>query len=91
MNVSIIDWHSIGLMHKYQTALTMKMQPSAELSIKAFESCQLFESVELFSGSPPGTLLALQASLGISALFLPRDDKHAMWARRRLAAIEAQG
>jgi hypothetical protein len=91
MNVSIVDWHSVGLMHQYKTALTMKFQPGAELGIKAYESCQLFESVEFFLGSPPGTILALQASLGISALFLPRDEKHAMWARRKLASIESQG
>jgi hypothetical protein len=91
MNVSMIDWHSIGLMHQYQTALTMKTQPSSELGLKAFESCQLFESVEFFPESPPGTILALQASLGIAALFLPRDEAHAMWARRKLAAIESQG
>lgn len=91
MNVSILDWHSIDLMHKYQTALTMKMPPSPELAIKALESCQMYESVEFFPGSPPGTILALQASLGISALFLPRDEAHTMWARRKLARIESCG
>jgi hypothetical protein len=91
INVSIIDWYSIGLMHKYQTALTMKAQPSPQLTIDAFESCQLFEALELFPGSPPGTVLALQASLGIAALFLPRDERHSMWARRKLATIESHG
>ena len=91
MNVSTLDWYSIDLMHKYQTALTLKNQPSKELSLKAYQSCQLFESVEFYPESPPGTILALQASLGIACLFLPRDTTHAMWARRKLAAIESQG
>lgn len=91
INVSTIDWYSIGLMHKYQTALIMQQQPSPELGKMAFECCQLFESVEFFSGSPPGTILAMQASLGIAALFLPRDEAHSMWARRKLASIESHG
>lgn len=91
MNISIIDWYAIALMHKYQTALTTKMQPSPQLAMDAFDVCQLFESVEYFPGSPPGTILAMQASLGIAALFLPRDERHTMWARRKLATIESQG
>lgn len=90
-NVLSIDFLSIDLMHKYQTALITQAQPSDELVQKAFESCQIFESTEMFPESPPGTILALQASLGIACIFLPRDDKHAMWARRKLAKIEAHG
>lgn len=91
VNLSTLDWYSIDLMHKYQTALTMQTQPSAELGLKAYASCQLFEAIEFFPGSPKGSMLATQASLGISCLFLPRDPKHAMWARRKLAAIESNG
>jgi hypothetical protein len=91
MNVANIDWLSIDLMHKYQTALIMKTQPSAELGLKAYASCQLFEACEFYPGSPPGTILACQASLGIACLFLPRDETHAMWARRKLATIESNG
>jgi hypothetical protein len=91
MNVGAIDWHAISVMHQYQTSLTMQTQPSSELVLMAYASCQLYESVELWPGSPPGTILALQASLGIACLFLPRDQKHSMWARRKLARIEAHG
>ncbi|KUJ10276.1 uncharacterized protein LY89DRAFT_675133 [Mollisia scopiformis] len=91
MNVAIIDWHSIDLMHQYQTALTLKSQPSAELEKKAYATCQLFEALEYSPHSPPGTVLASQASLGIACLFLPRDERHSMWARRKLATIESNG
>lgn len=91
MNVCLIDWYSIDIMHKYQTTLTTQQQPSQELGVKAYESCQLFEAIEFFPGSPPGTILALQASHGIASLFLPRDRRHSMWARRKLATIEANG
>jgi hypothetical protein len=91
MNICVIDWYSIDLMHSYQTALTMQKQPGPELGHVAYETCRLFEALEFWTGSPPGTVLAVQASLGIACLFLPRDDRHSMWARRKLAVIEANG
>ncbi|RDW79724.1 hypothetical protein BP6252_04362 [Coleophoma cylindrospora] len=91
VNLSTLDWYSIDLMHQYQTALTMQTQPGAELSRKAYKCCQLFEAIQFHPQCPNGTLLAAQASLGISCLFLSRDPTHAMWARRKLAAIEAEG
>jgi hypothetical protein len=91
MNVATIDWLSIDIMLKYQTALTMKTEPSEELQQVAYTTCQLFEALEHWPGSPPGTIVACQASLGIACLFLPRDDRHSMWARRKLAVIESHG
>jgi hypothetical protein len=91
MNVAVLDWHSVDLMHRYQTSMITQSQPDIEVVRKAYESCQLFEAMELSPSSPPGIVLACQASLGISCLFLPRDEKHAMWARRKLALIERNG
>jgi hypothetical protein len=91
MNIANIDWLSIDLMHKYQTALTLKTPPSKDLAMKAYAICQLFEAMEFYPGSPRGTLLASQASIGIACLFLPRDERHAMWGRRKLASIECNG
>lgn len=91
MNIAMIDWLSIDLMHQYQTALTMRTKPDEDLAMKAYASCQLYEAMEYFPGSPPGTVLACQASLGIACLFLPRDRRHAMWARRKFAVIESNG
>ena len=91
MNVVIMDWYSIDLMHRYQTALALSTPPSADLGLQAYTICKLFEAVELWPGSPPGTILACQASLGCACLFLPKDERHAMWARRKLATIELNG
>ncbi len=91
MNVAIIDWHSFDLMHRYQTALTMRKNLPEELTLQAFRTCELFEAVEFWSGSPPGAVLACQASLGMAAIFLPRDKRHGMWLRRKLAHVECHG
>jgi hypothetical protein len=91
MNKCTIDWYSIDLMHKYQTALVLQDQPSKELSMKAYASCQLFEAIEFWPRSPKGSIIACQASLGIASLFLPRDRAHSMWCRRKLAVVESLG
>jgi hypothetical protein len=91
MNLSINDWYSISLLHKHQTALMTQTLPSADLSTMAYSSCQLWEALEYWPGSPAGIVLALQASLGIACLFLPRDERHAMWARHKFATVESNG
>lgn len=91
VNLCVMDWHSLDLMHEYQTSLLMGTPPSPDLQRNAYASCQLLEAVEFWPGSPQGSLVACQASLGISCLFLPRDEKHAMWGRRKLAKIESHG
>lgn len=78
-------------MLRYQTALILKTEPGDELQQIAYKTCQLFEALENWPGSPPGTVIASQASLGIACLFLPRDNRHAMWARRKFALIESHG
>ncbi|KAG9248475.1 hypothetical protein BJ878DRAFT_26861 [Calycina marina] len=91
MNNAIIDWHSIDLMHRYKTALMLGTQPGEDISRMAIESCQLYEAIEFYHESPPGTVIALQTSLSIACLFMPRDERYAMWARRKLATIESHG
>ena len=91
MNLATIDWLSIDIVHKHQTAAVMGVEPSTDIAMQAYASCQLFEAIELWPESPPGTVIALQASLGITFLSLPRDERHAMWARRKLATVECNG
>ena len=91
MNIATLDWLSITTMHKYQTAQITQTAPGPELLEQALRSCQLYEAIEFWPQSPKGTILSIQPSLGISLLFLPRDDKHAMWGRRKFASIEANG
>jgi hypothetical protein len=91
MNVVKIDWLSIDLMHRFQTALSMKQQPGPEVGEMAYATCQLFEAVEYYPNSPPGAVLGCQASLGMASLFLPKDQRHAMWTRRKFATVESHG
>ena len=90
-NFMLIDWHAINLMHGYKTASMLKRPVPQELSIIALDICRLFEAVEYWPGSPPGSMLKAQSGLGLAILVLPKDEKHIMWCRRKLAKIESLG
>ncbi|KAL8965780.1 MAG: hypothetical protein Q9197_006332, partial [Variospora fuerteventurae] len=91
MNLVLIDWLGTSIMHAYQTALMLQQPPPKGLPDTALELCRLFETVEYWSGSHAGSILSAQAGIGIAALFLPKDERHTMWCRRKLATIEGQG
>lgn len=91
INFMLMDWIALDIMHKYQTAIMLKQPSPPELGRMALELCRLFEAVEYWAEGPPGSVLRAQASLSIAALFLPRDQRHAMWCRRKMAMIEGKG
>lgn len=91
MNFVLIDFWAIDLMFRYQLSLAQRQQPSAELTEIALKKCRLFEAIEHYDQGPPGAMLGCQASLGIASLFLPKDDRHTNWCRRKYALIEQKG
>ena len=90
-NFMLIDWHAINLMHGYKTASMLKRPLPRELSSIALDICRLFEAIEYWPDSPPGSMLKAQGSLGLAILVLPKDEKHIMWCRRKLAKVESLG
>ncbi|KAI9799521.1 MAG: hypothetical protein M1833_004043 [Piccolia ochrophora] len=91
MNFCFLDSYATDLMHRYQTALLHKMPPSEEVVELAYKACQLFEAVEFYPDKPAGALLAMQAAMSMATLFLPKDDRHVMWCRKKFAMIESLG
>lgn len=89
--VVVAEWHSILVMHKSQEAFALQQKPSDELRGLAYAICEIFEMVELWPPAPSGALIPIQACLAIAALFLPRDDRHHMWLRRKYAMLESLG
>ncbi|KAI1658508.1 hypothetical protein F4813DRAFT_388779 [Daldinia decipiens] len=87
----IAEWNSILVMHKSQEAFALQQKPSDELRGLAYAICEIFETVERWPSAPNGALIPIQACLAIAALFLPRDEKHHMWLRRKYAMLEALG
>lgn len=91
MNFVLIDFWAIELMFKNSLAVMQHMPLSAELESIAMKKCKMFEAIEYYDKGPPGAILGCQASLGIASLFLPKDEKHTLWCRRKYALIEQKG
>ena len=91
LNYLRIDWHALNLMHQYKTASLLKRPPPPDIGTIALEICRIFEAVEYWPESPPGSALKAHGSLALAALFLPKDQKHIMWCRRKFAMIESLG
>lgn len=85
------EYNSISLMHGSQSVSTLTEEEQGKLMERANTICQIFETIEFWPQSPPGSLLLLQSSLGMAALFLRRDPRHRMWIRRKFALLETLG
>ena len=83
------DVTSMRLMMGYRKALILKENFPPELTHLAFELCKSFESIELFM--PPEALVKAQGLVGVAALFLGQDARHALWCRQKFALIENRG
>ena len=88
--ILIAEWHSITLMHATQF-MDGQDQPPVDLKEHAYAICQTCETVGRWQFSPNGSLIILQASLAIAALFVPPDPRHHMWIRRKFALLERMG
>ncbi|KAI9678307.1 MAG: hypothetical protein M1817_006253 [Caeruleum heppii] len=91
MNFTFLSFYGTDLMHKFKTALALQTQPSAELQQGALKVCRLFEAIEQCPTAPPGSIMEAQSALAIAALFIPKDETHLMWARRKFSVIERMG
>lgn len=91
LNFMWTDWYSIEQMQKYQTALLLKEPLPEELEQLSLEQCRIIEAIERWPEAPNGAILGAHASLGLASVFLKRDARHIMWARRKFAAVERLG
>jgi hypothetical protein len=91
MNYMWIDWYSIELLQRYQTALMLQQPMPLELEQISLEQCRIYEAMERWPDAPNGAILGAHAPLGLAAVFLKKDAKHILWARRKFAAVERQG
>lgn len=92
LNLLLMDGYAIDIVHRYHGALMLQQPPPSELGQLAVETCNLFEALDSFwPDGPPRAALSAQAVIGVAASFLPKDDGHTMWCRRKLAKIESMG
>ncbi|CEJ60701.1 Putative Zn(II)2Cys6 transcription factor [Penicillium brasilianum] len=90
-NYARIDLLSTELMFKYQTMLSLKQPLIPDLERLAFEQCQLIETISRWPAKGNGYCIGFKNSIGLSSMFLPKDLKHQMWSRHKLALMEQNG
>ncbi|KAL2754286.1 hypothetical protein ACRALDRAFT_2043311 [Sodiomyces alcalophilus JCM 7366] len=87
----IIGWTSMIIMHQCQSPTADREKLYAELREHSYNVCAAVELLGRWPGSPKGSLIAAQAVVSMSAIFLPKDKKHSNWFRRKFALIERKG
>jgi hypothetical protein len=90
-NYITLQFLGLDLMFQYQLSGAQGEPRFPELQQLALRMCQLVEAIQHHRTTPESALLAIQASLAVATTFLPRDEKHNMWSRRKLATVEALG
>lgn len=58
LNLLLMDWYGLNLMHKYQTALILQQSQPPKLPLIAWELCRLFEAIDCWSEAPSGVVLS---------------------------------
>ncbi|KAI9843212.1 MAG: hypothetical protein M1838_002725 [Thelocarpon superellum] len=91
LNFAMLGWYATEMMMMQQAALMTGQPPPARLEGLARRVCQTIEAVQIWPGSPPGSIFSAQATLAIAALFLPKDERHTRWLRLKFASIESVG
>jgi hypothetical protein len=91
LNYAWCDWYGIYQMHEYQTSLALGQSIPAEFEQLSLEQCRIFEAIERYPDAPPGSGVAAHTSLALASVFLKKDERHIMWARRKLASVERMG
>ena len=93
LNYAWCDFYGIHEMHEYQTAIALGLDTSeaADFEQISLEQCRIFDAIERYPDAPQGSTLAAHTSLALASVFLKKDERHTMWARRKLAAVERLG
>ncbi len=95
INILRQDHLGVMIMRKYLNFRLAGAQDDTpahmDLRSLAHQTCQYFEAIELYPGSPKGGVIAGQACLGIAAILLPQNSRYHMWVRRKLALVECHG
>lgn len=91
LNFAWIDLLSVTLMFYYQSYMTLQQPPPSELESLALEQCRLIETIDRWPDKPNGYFIGFKNSISLSSMFLPNDEKHRMWCRRKFAKMERNG
>ncbi|KAJ5353548.1 hypothetical protein N7541_006112 [Penicillium brevicompactum] len=90
-NYAWIDILSTETMYKFQTMQVLQQPLLQELQELAQEQCRLIETMVRWPYKDNGFCIMFKNSIGMASMFLPKDHKHQMWSRRKMAMMEQNG
>lgn len=90
-NFILIDFWAIHLLFKSQVAQFDPTVGGEEVVATAFKVCKMFEALQYCGEDSTAMILGAQASLGMAAACMPKDQRHTMWCRNKYALIEQCG
>lgn len=90
-NFILIDFWAIYLLFKSQVAQFNPLISGEEVLELAFKVGKMFEALQYCDQDPTAMMLGAQASLGMAAACLPKDEKTVNWCRQKYATIESCG
>ncbi|KGO62499.1 Protein of unknown function DUF3468 [Penicillium expansum] len=91
INYAWIDILATETMYKFQTMQVLQQPLLQDLHELSKEQCRLIETMIRWPYKETGYCLNFKNSIGMIGMFLPREHKYQMWARRRLALLEQHG
>ncbi|KAI5289968.1 hypothetical protein KEM54_002778 [Ascosphaera aggregata] len=86
-----LDLLGSKLLYQCHVGSMMHQVDPNELSDLALEISQLIEALTCDSDPAENVLLSVQQVLSLSVSFLPVDEPHMAWSRKKMAAVESQG
>lgn len=86
-----IDILSTETMYKFQTMQVLHQPLLQELHDLAVEQCRLIETMARWPHKENGYCIMFKNSIGMASMFLPKDYKHQIWSRRKMALMEQNG
>jgi hypothetical protein len=89
--ITNLEWHCMMITHRTLATDATAAELHMELSKHAFAAFQHYEAVLKWPGSPQGLTTIIQAAIPMASLYLPQDQRHHMWIRRKFALAEQQG
>lgn len=89
-SICTAEWHSMMMVHLSHHPENLPGDPQ-EMRKHAYGACQVIGAVSQWDRAPPGALSMLHSILLVALKFLPQDEQHRFWVRRKLALIEATG
>jgi len=95
VNFLMLDYYGIIIVLKHQIVSTSSEHhdPSSDPSLQeyAIKICEVLAAIEAYPETPAGALLAVQAPIGLAALWLPNRHNYRRWMQYQLAKEEQMG